>query len=120
MAVSPERRRFLHYPARLSLVFVGVAAEDRIEHTCEHGRRIGGEIVAAPGDVEVRPDEHAPALGDLAERGPVVVEVEYPAAGTDHERRDRHARAPGDRRRGVRPTLAADAGEQREATLAGE
>ena len=67
--------------------------------------------MAAPGDVEVRPDEHAPALGNLAERGPVVVEVEHLAAGTDHERRDGHARAPGDRRRGLRPALAADAGE---------
>src|SRR5438445_10462386 len=88
IAVSPARRRFLNHPARLPHALVGGATEDRIERTSERSGRIGDEIVAAPGDVEVRSDEHASALGHLAERGPVVVEVEHVASRTDPAPRD--------------------------------
>src|SRR6202034_1346944 len=68
----------------------------------------------APGDELVRPDQEGAVLVDLADPGPVVVDVGDLAAGADDHGLDRGVEVPADLLGRLRPGLAGDAGKQRE------
>src|SRR5207237_1444802 len=69
-------------------------------------------------DMAVGSDQHAAALADFAQTRPVLIKVADVAAGPDDDARDLRADTLRDRPRRLRPSLAANAGEQCEAALA--
>src|ERR1700722_7505471 len=74
----------------------------------------------SPGDELVRADQESAVLVDLADPGPVVVDVGDLAAGADDHGLDRDVQVPADLLGRLRPGLAGDAGEQRERAVGGE
>src|SRR6266702_4100754 len=97
------------------------SAEQCSKHFHENVRGVRHRFPGTPGDVEIRPDEHAAVFLDFALSIPVGVNIESIAARrTDGDDIDRDPVGGFDRGSRRSPALAADAGEQRETALAGQ